>query len=988
MASSSVIGVLKALLTADTAQFDAAMGKSAATAQKTAKGIHTISDEIAKLTPQAERMAKAFAGDKLLYSANSMVQAVAKIGGATKLTIAEQAKVNAKLTEAINKYKVLGQQAPAAMMALHKATLGAVAPTQTLTTRTVALAAAFGSFVANLATNAIYAAGRAIFAMARNAFDSAGQLLDLSSKTGLTTDTLQRMSYVAKQTGTDLEAMTRASFQLGIRIASGGKQVREAADELKRYGVQWEVLRTQTADQQWDTVIDALSKVENTTERNRLGVALMGKTYAEVSAAVAQNYKDMADAASLSSRAQLEALDRAGDAWDGFVENTTNKIRGFLGTLVLLAQAIKEAREDPTGPSSRERLELGLVGARKKNIELTEQLTTTTASYVQQLAAMRAEIALLTPAQKSEIAAAQKLGEDLSVLEDKYGLTTGALKLYTSEIKTATDSTKKWSLGFATITAALKEMQLRMLRLTDAQKAEIAAGKELGLSTEQIASTMKIATQVVDLYADSLKDAADFTKRLAVETTDLSQINIGRGLMEAEQARQDARAKGNEDLLDASRDAAKVEQQISTRRAEHDIEMAKRAGASWQALYQMERALSEANLQAAIADTDREFEERAKAIDRSTDAGAAAYEELQRVHARTVDQMVEDWQLGQDEQLDALKRAHDKMRAFGDETAAAISDGFADMLTGVQTFRDGMVGIWRSIQQSVSKILSEMLNNFLHTFLAGMVRGISSAKLGESLGSSLMGGLPGAGLLSGGKGIAGAALGAGGLFGGGTGAAAGVAGVESAIGGGAAAGGGLLGTIGALATNPFTLAIAGGIGAFFGLKKLLGGGSKANDIRDKDLSQFATFDTKRDGTNPPGFYGLDAFLSKYKKHDLFAKFIQAKKPGDVRAAWKPIVEFTATKGRDLKSFAMGGFVPPGAVVPAILHGGSFGEDIKPRTAPAGGSSAVHMTWHVHAIDAKGISDLVKSDAFKRTLSREIQLDGPLRVGHRRALVGY
>jgi hypothetical protein len=47
-----------------------------------------------------------------------------------------------------------------------------------------------------------------------------------------------------------------------------------------------------------------------------------------------------------------------------------------------------------------------------------------------------------------------------------------------------------------------------------------------------------------------------------------------------------------------------------------------------------------------------------------------------------------------------------------------------------------------------------------------------------------------------------------------------------------------------------------------------------------------------------------------------------------------------------------------------------------------------MTWHVHAIDAKGISDLVKSDAFKRTLSREIQLDGPLRVGHRRALVGY
>ncbi len=284
MASSSVIGVLKALLTADTAQFVTAFTKAGKAVDDTTKKASKFEDEIAKLTPQAERMAKAFAGDKLLYSANSLVAAIGKIGGVTKLTTAEQAKVNAKLTEAINKYKVLGQTAPAAMMELHKATLAAVPPTQTLTARTVALAAAFGSFVANLATNAIYAAGRAILAMAKNAVEGAGQLLDLSAKTGLTTDTIQRMAFVAKQSGSSIEAMTKASFQLGVRIANSSDEVRQAAKVLSQYGVQWEKLKTQTADQQWETIIEALSNVENTTERNRLGVALFGKTWGEVAA--------------------------------------------------------------------------------------------------------------------------------------------------------------------------------------------------------------------------------------------------------------------------------------------------------------------------------------------------------------------------------------------------------------------------------------------------------------------------------------------------------------------------------------------------------------------------------------------------------------------------------------------------------------------------------------------------------------------------------
>ena len=989
MASSSVIGVLKALLTADTAQFDAAMAKSAATTQKTAKGIHTISDEIAKLTPQAERMAKAFAGDKLLYSANSMVQAVAKIGGATKLTIAEQAKVNAKLTEAIGKYKVLGQTAPAAMLALHKATLAAVPPTQTLTARTVALAAAFGSFVAGLATNAIYAAGRAILAMAKNAFESAGQMIDLSVKTGLTTDTLQRMAFVAKQSGTDIEAMTRASFQLGVRIANSSDEVRKAVRVLQQYGVQWEILKTQTADQQWETIVAALSKVESATERNRLGVMLFGKTWGEIAAAAAQDYKKTADAADVATERQLKALDQLGNDWDAMWSNVGTGIQKFVGQAGEMVLAIKEITAE-TGllvhvwniwglvQEANNRIAMGTVNARKTNIDLLATEAGLTQTYTQQLAELRKQVATLTAEDRRQIDAAKDLGEkneDIAVTLNKVKretvVTAEMIALYTSQSKAATKSTKEWSLGFATITAALKEMQLRMLRLTDEQKAEIAAGKELGLSTEQIASTMKIATQVVDLYADSLKDAAEFAKALTVANTDLSQISIGRGDMEGEIKRQDAHAETNDVIIESRQRRAKVEEDIATKQMEHEIEMAKMAGASWQQIYLMERALSERKLELAKQDAEREFQIRAAMLDRSTADGEAAYQELQREHESTIRAMTEDWENGEAEKIEALKHTHDiftktmdNMRDLGQTVVQSISDGFADMLVGARTFKDGMLDIWHSIQRSIAQILSDILKSFLTDFLGGMVKGIAAAKLGEQIGSSLASGVASA---------------AGGSGGGGGGSSLAQQGIQS--------GASILMKNPQLLANPYVATAAaiiiGGTLLYKHFK-----GNKGNDIRDKDLAQFATFDTHRDANNPPGFYGLDAFLSKYKKHDLFVNFVKAKGTGDIRKAWKPIVEFTATKGRDLKSFAMGGFVPPGAVVPAILHGGSFGEDIKPRSAPAGGSSAVHMTWHVHAIDAKGISDLVKSDAFKRTLSREIQLDGPLRVGHRRALVGY
>ncbi len=64
------------------------------------------------------RMAESFSGAKIQAEAQRVVTAVNAIGGASKLTATEQEKVNAVLTQAIDKYKALGQQAPAAVQQL------------------------------------------------------------------------------------------------------------------------------------------------------------------------------------------------------------------------------------------------------------------------------------------------------------------------------------------------------------------------------------------------------------------------------------------------------------------------------------------------------------------------------------------------------------------------------------------------------------------------------------------------------------------------------------------------------------------------------------------------------------------------------------------------------------------------------------------------------------------------------------------------------
>lgn len=150
------VAKLSVIVEAQVAKFQQQFAEASRTAQKFEKDFANTASSV---TAQQKRINDAFAsfsGDKLAREASAVAKAVKDIGGASRLTVAEQAKVNALMTEAIAKYKALGETAPKAVLDLAKATKQVEQETEKASKSAGALSGMFGQFTAaNLAATAI-----------------------------------------------------------------------------------------------------------------------------------------------------------------------------------------------------------------------------------------------------------------------------------------------------------------------------------------------------------------------------------------------------------------------------------------------------------------------------------------------------------------------------------------------------------------------------------------------------------------------------------------------------------------------------------------------------------------------------------------------------------------------------------------------------------------------------------------------------------------
>lgn len=198
--------------------------------------------------------------------------------------------------------------------------------------------AAFGrTFGVALGTTAVVSG---LQRLAATVLENAGNITDLSNKTGLAMRTIQQFQHVAEQTGTTVDAFTNAAFKLGTNLAGGSKSVVAGVTAL---GLSFKDLQALSPDEQFNRIASALGDMENPQERNRIALELFGKSAKDILPAIAEGYRKIAGEAVIASDEQIKSLDRAGDAFSKFFRDATQHATAAAGALVLAGQGIAEA---------------------------------------------------------------------------------------------------------------------------------------------------------------------------------------------------------------------------------------------------------------------------------------------------------------------------------------------------------------------------------------------------------------------------------------------------------------------------------------------------------------------------------------------------------------------------------------------------------------------------------------------------------------------
>ena len=140
-------------------------------------------------------------------------------------------------------------------------------------------------FGAALGAGALVAGG-AIFALGVKLGNTADELLDLNSITGMSTDNIQKWRKATEVAGVATDAMTNASKKLTKSLDTMGEGSNKGNEALVKLGLSLEGIESMSADERMDTLTEALAGVDDKTERARIGTDLFGNSWAEIAPVV------------------------------------------------------------------------------------------------------------------------------------------------------------------------------------------------------------------------------------------------------------------------------------------------------------------------------------------------------------------------------------------------------------------------------------------------------------------------------------------------------------------------------------------------------------------------------------------------------------------------------------------------------------------------------------------------------------------------------
>lgn len=192
------------------------------------------------------------------------------------------------------------------------------------------------------------ALGTAMLGMAYNAGTTADDLLTLSRNTGISVEELQKMQYASDIVDVSMDQMTGSLSKLVKQMGSGN----DAFDTLG-VSILDENGNMRDAVDVWYDTLEALSKVENETERDQIAMELFGKSAMDLSGIVddgGQALREMGQEAEdmglIMSEDGVRAAGEFNDAIDKFKNQAS---QAFFEAGAALAESLLPMLEDLIG---------------------------------------------------------------------------------------------------------------------------------------------------------------------------------------------------------------------------------------------------------------------------------------------------------------------------------------------------------------------------------------------------------------------------------------------------------------------------------------------------------------------------------------------------------------------------------------------------------------------------------------------------------------
>lgn len=279
------------------------------------------------------RMTDSFTGRKVIQDAQLMARAVEEVGGVSKLTEHELARIGSTASEAVAKMRALGIDVPPGIQKIADAAKDAGGGFSAMLGPLASANSLLGLFGVGLT------AGAAI-GFTREVFGAADALTRMSDQTGIAIDALQRLQAVASPSGNTLDQVTAAVTQMQKRVAEGSK---DTVTALKGIGIQIDAIRAMNPDDAFFAIAKGIQGIQSPAEQTRVAMELFGRSGAELLPTLKADIDSLKDSTVRMSEESAKAIDDLGDAWQRLKTNAVDYVAEAIAALVRYKKAIDDA---------------------------------------------------------------------------------------------------------------------------------------------------------------------------------------------------------------------------------------------------------------------------------------------------------------------------------------------------------------------------------------------------------------------------------------------------------------------------------------------------------------------------------------------------------------------------------------------------------------------------------------------------------------------